>query len=420
MSLQRPLLIAVTVQFGCHFAKNIAPLKSFFSSDPDWSVTANEWALFQSAVTLPCIFFPWMLGRSVDSNPIHVKKILVAALVMVCIGQITFILAVHDHWFSLCLVGRFVFGVGEGLVSSLAGYIAAAYVPGHRMLSIGLTQAFHALAVASSKAILAPIANYYNNYIYALAWALLTCIVSLLAGVLWGRSSGKLEKAHPARCSSLSRRIVGNSLPLDFWLVTTMHLLFSSAHRLFGHIDASFLGQYYGESASRAGMASSITEFVAVFLSPILGALLDNYCTRYTLPRLLLGAAILGSLGYGMLGFNIGRPSSAALVMIGVVNGIVSTVMKSLIPECVESSAMATAFGIYESSESIGITAGSILVGRVAERARDDYSSVVPVFSGLLAIAAVLASVLVIRRTRKQSRNCSEGLDTFDTKQFVV
>jgi MFS family permease len=397
--MARNLATAVAVQFGGHFAKNIAPLKTFFSEDPSWVIQAGEWASFQSAVTLPSVLFPWFMGRSVDSKSLQTKTLLTLALAVTCIGEMMFVFAVKDHLLTMALIGRFVFGMGEGLVSSLTGYIAAIYFPGHRMLSLGITQSFHSIAVAVSKASLAPIANHYGDYLGALSWSLFACAGSLICGLLWyAPPDARVRQQRAQECKQVFVGDRGTNMPLEFWLVAGMHLLFSSAHRLFGHIDAAYFRHQYGQSASGAGMASSITEFVAVAVSPLLGALLDKHCTVHTLPKILLFTALLGSAGYALLGEGSGGPSTIALVMIGVVNGISPTVMKSVIPECVPLESMATAFGVYESSEAFGIVVGSLFVGEIATIAHDDYSSVVPMFSGLLLIAAGLASVLIYRR----------------------
>ena len=401
------ILTAVAVQFGPHFAKNIAPLKLYFSSDPDWAVNATSWGLFQSAVTLPCLIFPWLIGYAVDRNlPAH--KALISALVFACIGQVIFIIATSDRLLDFALFGRFVFGIGEGLTSALPGYIAVRFTPEHKLLAIGLTQSFHALAVALSKASLAPIANYFESYIAALFMGLFMTIFSLAVCVKWGARGTRMPKPRFEQvCNSpgsVQRRICCQGSPgklsLDFWLVAMMHLLFSSAHRLFGHVDAPFLGTKFGHSLAGAGLASSITEFVAVIIAPFLGNALDKYCTVHTLPIMLVIAACVGAFGYGLIAM-IDQSAfgvEVSLVMIGTVNGIAPTVMRSVIPETVHESAIATAFGVYEATESVGLFIGSILVGFVAERAHDDYSSVVPAFSFLLVLAALLAVFLVVRR----------------------
>ena len=398
---------AVTVQFGPHFAKNIAPLKLYFSSDPQWSINAADWGLFQTAVTVPCAIFPWLIGHSVDKN-VHPKTILVAALVFSCIGQLIFIIAVRDRLYDFSLLGRFVFGMGEGLTSSLTGYIAVRFAPRHKLFAIGMSQSFHALSVALSKATMAPIANYWASYVASLIVALLLCAISLTAACVWSPKEYRPTRPEDT-CNSpatISRKICCQGPPgkltVDFWIVAIMHLLFSSAHRLFGHVDAPFLGDKFGHSLSGAGYASSVTEFVAVMIAPFLGAMLDRYCTVHTLPVMLVGAAAVGAIGYAIIGYeSVGMAGlEVGLVMIGIVNGITPTVMRSVIPETVHDSVTATAFGVYESSESIGIAVGSVIVGMVAQRAHDDYSACIPVFSGLLVLAGALACGLVVKRNR--------------------
>ena len=396
------LLTAAGVQFGGHFAKNIAPLKLHFSEDILWDITTTKWGLLQSAVTLPCIFFPWMLGRTVDRKR-NVKKVLVASLVVVCIGELMFIMAAKNHWFTVCLMGRFVFGVGEGLVSSLSVYIAATSVPKYKMTAIGLTQSFHALAVACSKASLAYFAKIFHSYIAALVISLGVCCASLAVGCLWHPK--RTPTRGPASCHTDSSN-TNDSLSLDFWLVAGIHLMFSSSHRLFGHIDAPFLTEKFGHSVSIAGYTSSITEFVAMLVAPPMGLFLDKYCSLRSLPRILFACSCIGGMAYMVLtSQRTGLAAlEGALVCIGIVNGISPTVMKSIIPETVDVHQLAYAFGIYEASEAIGVVVGSVIVGEVADMFFGSYNNCVLIFAGLLLICSVLAGIFVIRRTHQSTR----------------
>lgn len=392
VSLQS-IFTGIVVQFGPHFAKNIAPLKSYFSADPGWEINATKWGLLQTAVSVPCALFPWIVGHYVD-RVLSARMVLFLSLLSTCIGQLVFIIATMDHLFDYALVGRFVFGIGEGLTSSLPGFIAVRYIPHRKMFAIGLTASFHALAVGLSKASLAPVANAYS-YVTSLELSLLMCFVSLVVGSCCMPANKPENTPH----QSYGRPGI---LPLDFWLVSSIHLLFSSAHRLFGHIDAAFLQEKLGQSASVSGYISSIAELVAVIVAPILGIVLDKYCSLHTLPTLLLGTAVTGTVAYGILGLDNDSllTTETCLVLIGIVNGITPTVMKSVVAESVHGSMAATAFGIYESAESFGVIVGSVLIGIAVERASEHYQVCVPVFSSLLAIASLISLILLIRRHR--------------------
>jgi MFS family permease len=419
MTLSSSLITAICVQFGGHFAKNIAPLKTFFSADPNWTISTTEWGMFQAAVVLPCTVFPWLLGHAVDGTG-DPKSVLVSALIIVCIGECMFILASKSHLFTSALVGRFVFGIGEGLTSSLSVFMAARYVPKYKMTAIGITQAFHSLAIASSKASLAYIANACGNYLYSLIVSLIVCGLSLLAGILWRPYTrrnmsvqvcdGTFPEGDPfisPRSEYTRARLCCQGRPgkltMDFWLVAIIHLLVSSSHRLFGHIDAAFLREKFGHTTAVAGGVSSITEFVAVLVAPILGFTLDSYCTIHTLPTLLLIASCGGGIAYSILAWGTCNDTglSVVLVVIGIVNGITPTVMKSVIPETVHENVLATAFGIYESSESVGVVFGSVGIGFLAELYDGKYDICIPMFGSGLMLAAFLSVILTTRRVRK-------------------
>ena len=385
------ILSAIVVQFGPHFAKNIAPLKTYFTLDPGWTINPTHWGLLQTAVSIPCAIFPWVVGRYVD-RALSAQTALTLSLIIVCVGQIVFIIAVKDNLFSFALFGRFVFGIGEGLTSSLPGCIAVKFIPRNKMFAIGLTASFHALAVGLSKATLAPVAL-HTSYVWALFLSFIMCLLSLLLSVF----------VVPVKVVNRVKRtqsVHQIKLPLDFWIVAAIHLLFSSSHRLFGHIDAPFLQEKLGHSASVAGYTSSLTELIAFVVAPILGAILDRHCPLHALPTLLLLAAVGGFVAYGVLAMPGISVTSAeiCLVLIGVVNGVTPTVLKAVVAETVSAKQSATAFGVYESSEAMGVIGGSVMIGLVVERAPEQhYDTCIPLFSVLLLISCILASVLLVR-----------------------
>jgi MFS family permease len=414
------LFTAAAVQFGPHFAKQIAyestfhfiysyrSLKVFFSADPLWSISASEWGLLQTAVTLPIALFPWLAGRSVDKN-VNVKTMLICALVITCIGQSVFVVGCHDHFIGTALLGRFIFGIGEGIVSSLAGYIAVHHRSSSRMLSIGIIQAFHALAVGLSKAVMAPIAEVCGSYVISLIGALFVCIFSFVSACKWRpeeveRTSGaRIDTCESpiSRHGKLCCQAPPGKLSLDFWAIASLHLLIASSHRLFGHIDAAFLGSKFRRSPAAAGILSSLTEFICIVVSPILGYILDHKRSSVTLPLLILFATISGCIGYAMLAFSErGFALEFGLMLVGAVNAISPTVMKSVVPETIHDTVLGTGLGIYESSESVGVLVGSVLIGIVAARFHDDYTHCIPAFAFIMFTAVIISVWVVVRRVR--------------------
>jgi MFS family permease len=417
------LLTALVVQFGPHFAKNVAPLKVYFSADPGWNITSYEWGLFQTAVTLPIAVFPWFVGRRIDTKA-PLKDMVVWALIMTCIGEYIFIVACKDKLFPMALFGRFCFGIGEGLTSALSGYIAVFFAPKHRLFAIGLVQSFHAMAVGLSKAILAPIAEVSRSYVTSLYSGLCFCFISLIGVSLWKPRGIRDRRPAEDTCDSPRSQQLKiccqgppGRLSIDFWTVALIHMLISSSHRLFGHIDAAFLALKFRRSPESAGYLSAITEVVSIAVCPLMGYLLDRHGSVMTLPRMLVFATVSGSIGYAILAFaSRGFALETGLWLIGIVNALTPTVMKSVVPETLHDSVLATGLGVYESSESFGVLAGSSLIGLIAARSGDDYSACVPIFSYMLVFAGMLSLSLVIRRTRTQRSIVSTYIDDTNAK----
>jgi hypothetical protein len=122
-----------------------------------------------------------------------------------------------------------------------------------------------------------------------------------------------------------------------------------------------------------------------------------------------------------MLAFATGGFSlEIGLTLVAIVNSISPTVLKSVVPETVHDSVLATGLGVYESMESAGVLTGSLLIGAAAARSGDDYSTCVPVFVVLLLIACCLSIALLVRRNNVEKDISSIYIDTGETKHFYT
>ncbi|KAF4697637.1 hypothetical protein FOZ63_027439 [Perkinsus olseni] len=422
------LLVAVLVQFGAHFIKTISPLKAYYAKDPKWSppIDSLRWGWFQSIGTLPNLILPAIGGVIVDKRW-GVKLGVMFFLGVVCIGQFIFFLGTRIHTYWLAMTGRFIAGVGQGCVSSLTGAIAAIYFPNKITFAIGLTESFHSLSGVVSKTTLAPVAElFHGDYSMSILWGLFWCLVSSVVSYWWLKMS---KKTRYRQMPQQHVRVKGAAifrdfrrtlmLPLAFWVVCILHLLFSNAHRVFGHIDADYLRAKYNYSKVESGQSAAITDSLGIILSPLMGLAID-YTGRsaVSLPVILMVAGLIGSLGYYLLSSDLLASPDVPLFMLSFCNAITPTVLRATVPSAIQGSGalFATAYGCYEVMEAAGVFIGGWMVGLV-KTMTGTYQEVVLWFAFSLILAVLLSLTLLVMQSRRGKAAAETGSTTSDEEE---
>ncbi|KAF4678477.1 hypothetical protein FOZ60_016562 [Perkinsus olseni] len=346
---------------------------------------------------------------------------------VVCIGQFIFFLGTRIHTYWLAMTGRFIAGVGQGCVSSLTGAIAAIYFPNKITFAIGLTESFHSLSGVVSKTTLAPVAElFHGDYSMSILWGLFWCLVSSVVSYWWLKMS---KKTRYRQMPQQHVRVKGAAifrdfrrtlmLPLAFWVVCILHLLFSNAHRVFGHIDADYLRAKYNYSKVESGQSAAITDSLGIILSPLMGLAID-YTGRsaVSLPVILMVAGLIGSLGYYLLSSDLLASPDVPLFMLSFCNAITPTVLRATVPSAIQGSGalFATAYGCYEVMEAAGVFIGGWMVGLV-KTMTGTYQEVVLWFAFSLILAVLLSLTLLVMQSRRGKAAAETGSTTSDEEE---
>jgi len=208
-------------------------------------------------------------------------------------------------------------------------------------------------------------------------------------------------------------------MPRHMYLILVIHFCTSGAHRLFSHIDTAFFySEYFNLNKTdhgknvpeadlrEAGLMSGSASFLGLFVPPLLGFLF-TWCRRdnpVRLPTILMIISCwIGALGYFMLA-RLMNPI-LPLSMLSLVNSFTPTLLKVLVATAVPFESYATAYGMFEASESAVKTFGGVLVG-IDRDTTGSYIDAVDMF-GCLLLGASLFSILFLcfEKTMPNSRN---------------
>ena len=332
------LALAMLIPFGPHLVKScLSSLASYFLSSPTFPLTHAEFGSFQSALSLPNLFIPFLGGLLLDLRGSPSGTLLFLAFTLV--GHTLFTLACQAQSYPSALVSRALFGLGQGSTVVAQGRIAAVYFRGHEMVfAIAVCESLHNLSALIARLYVVPMAEWSGTYIASLWVGVAACALSMAAGAVYWYIDPHLERedervtaektttavdsgvsevgdetvaselpdeaaltptsnapsirlstsistdslssssstASSGSGASFTALLQRRALPISFLLLCLVHLVHSNSYHLFDYISANFLQTKYNTTVMHSAVLSSITSCSAIVLCPIAGYLLDH------------------------------------------------------------------------------------------------------------------------------------------------
>ena len=179
------LLLAMLIPFGPHLVKScLSSLASYFLSSPTFPLTHTEFGSFQSALSLPNLFIPFLGGLLLDLRGSPSGTLLFLAFTLV--GHALFTLACQAQSYTSALAARALFGLGQGSTVVAQGRIAAVYFRGHEMVfAIAVCESLHNLSALIARLYVVPMAEWSGTYIASLWVGVAACVLSMVAGMVY-------------------------------------------------------------------------------------------------------------------------------------------------------------------------------------------------------------------------------------------
>lgn len=450
------LFLAMLIPSGGHVVKSsMASLLPTIFKDPSFELTHAQAGALQSAISVPNLFLPFFGGLALDFR--SAPRATMFFLLLTIIGQIFFTAAVHYHSYTWALVSRVLFGIGEGNTVVSQGSIAARYFSGRELVfAIGVCESAHELSNWIARAGVVPAAQWLGNYEWSLLLAAFTCVVSLIAGMLFLRLESEEKKErqrqnslygdvppqlghqdsyhlmrryshsqyHRSNSSSSSNPLHSPggsiipqyaSLPVCFAILCLLHLVHSNSYHLFDYISSDFIKTKYNVSIEHAGYLASITSACAIFLCPVAGLILDRYGRKM---HVVSVCSAITCTSFLLLAFTDITPI-LPLLMLSLSQSFVPTILRSSVPQLTPSYLVGTAYGLYQVMESLGAVVGHATVGWVVDTqgSVSGYRTDLLGFAGMAATACLFANLLsVLDKSRGGALNRPNLLSRVSTE----
>lgn len=323
--------------------------------------------------------------------------------------------------------GRFVFGWGsESLVVAQSAIFSRWFKGKELAFSFGVGLTLSRLGTLFSFNTEALIAEYFNDYRAALWAAVLLCVVSVLANLVYIIMDRRGEKVLGLHEEGAGDKIVLSDIKKftsSYWYVTLLCVTFYSAIFPFTALSTDFFHEKYGlpltagseggffyqvfyniiHMFSTAGGTTTIIIFASMVCAPIFGGLIDKFGKRASV--MLVGSVLMVPSFLTMAFTNV-APAFPMMVL-GASFVLVPAAMWPSIPLIVEKNRVGTAFGLTTMIQNIGLALFPWLNGLLRDTTHD-YTASLVMFSTL----GLFGLVFTILLRRVETGPHAHGLET--------
>lgn len=361
-----------------------------------------------TAYSIAAIISVFIGGILIDILGTRRSSILFSLLVVAGAMVVAF-----SHNYLLMWIGRFVFGAGsESLVVAQSAILARWFKGKELALSFGVALTLSRLGTMFSFNTEALIATHFGSYSFALWAAVVFCLISLLANVVYVIMDKYGEKALALSEEGAEEKIVLKDIKLfkpSYWYVVLLCVTFYSAIFPFTALSTDFFvdkwniprvaeatgGFFYQvfnnffHMFSTAGGITSIIIFASMVLAPFAGHFVDKVGKRGTL--MVLGSLILIP-SYLIMAFTNIYPAYP-MSLLGAAFVLVPAAMWPSVPLIVPKKAVGTAFGLMTFIQNIGLALFPFLNGKLRD-VTHSYTASMIMFASLGLFGLVFAFLL--------------------------
>ena len=310
-------------------------------------------------------------------------------------------------------IGMFFFGAGSETLIIAQSSILARWFRGKELaLAFGIALTVSRLGSLFSFNTEALIAEFFNNYRYALWAGLLFCLMSVLCNVVYVFLDKKGEHALGLKEEEVEEKIVFSDIAKfkpSFWFVTLICVTFYSAIFPFQHFASDFFHTKWeipmeagGEGGffyqvfiniihmfSTAPGITAIITFASMVFAPFAGRLVDKIGRRASL--MILGSVLMIP-AHLLLGITHITPIFS-MIILGAAFVLVPAAMWPSVPLIVSKNRVGTAFGLMTMVQNVGLGLFPWLNGKLFDMS-GNYTAGQIMFASLGLFGLVFALLL--------------------------
>ncbi len=401
------LLFVSLLTFGSYFAYDIigaiAP-----TLVEELGASRGTVGAFYTTYSIAAILSVLLGGLLIDYLGTRKASLIFSILVFIGAALVAF----ADN-LTLLFVGRFIFGAGsEPLVVAQSAILARWFKGKELALSFGIALTVSRMGTMFSFNTGELIASHYGGFKAALIAAMVFCLLSLLANLVYIVMDRRGERLLQLKDESSEEKIVFKDIKKfkpSFWHISMLCVLFYSAIFPFTALSTDFFVDKWGISRvaetsggffyqvfnnlfhmfTTAGGVSSIIIFASMVLAPFAGHLVDKFGKRASL---MIFGSIVMIPSYLMMGFTSIYPAYA-MIMLGAAFVLVPAAMWPSVPLIVKKEHVGTAFGIITFIQNIGLALFPYLNGWLRDTTHT-YTASMIMFAGLGVFGLFFAFML--------------------------
>ncbi|CAG4998783.1 unnamed protein product [Parnassius apollo] len=368
------LLLMCFLCFGSYFCYDTpGALADNFKGDSH--LNTSQFALLYSIYSWPNVILCFIGGYLIDRY-FGIRLGTIIYMIIVTLGAIIFATGVYINAYWLMILGRFIFGIGgESLQVAVNSYVVLWFKGKELNMVFGLQLSFSRFGSTVNFWVMEPIyrwvANYYGGYErlgVALFIASLTCVGSLICGLLLGWMDYRAEKI-------LGRREEHNSEEplrlLDivhfkpvFWLVSVICVAYYLAIFPFIALGKLFFERKFDFLPQDANTVNSMVYLLSAALSPFFGILIDK-TGRNVMWVIISTITTIGA--HFLLAFTFFNPYLGVIIL-GISYSLLASGLWPLVALIVAGNQLGTAYGICQAVQNLGLATVLILAGVIVDR----------------------------------------------------
>jgi MFS family permease len=401
------LLLAVTsvLSFGSHFGRH------FLSSlgpaiMTRLSITRTEFGLTFSIQEVPGVCVPILGSVLISAAHVRLGPAAVVLASVLSLGQVLTAVAIHLRSYQSLLLGRLLFGLGDGCLVVVQGAIVGERFKHGGKLSLAFGTMILSSRLSSYAGLVSP--KFLSDSLGLVPSTYLSssaCCLSLLAAAVYayfldssvGNSS--VSNAESEATPSFIRQVweTVRKFRLPFWLVACCWGMLASAVFTPLHFasDIALTSPVAALSARQniSGLVSGGILLLSAFVSPIAGFAQDRVGRRVSI---LFSACSITSVGLLVCAYGV--QSNAVLVLAGltlIAIGFAAApvTLLSCVAICVDREQLPAALGLYKASENVVMSQAHWVAGALRDKSQT-YFWTLAFLSGLAGLGSAAASAL--------------------------
>lgn len=352
----------------------------------DISFSNSQAGMLMGAYAIPGIFIPFLIAFL--ASRYNKKSIILIALLVLIVGLVAFSMAGS---FTTLLIYRLIAGIGATVLVVLAPLLVTMFFDKTNM---GIAMGIFNTAVPFGTVIAASLFGILGEKIH---WRSIVLGIALFVAVVLVINIFKLylpkkETNKEANVAS-EESSVGLLSNANLWLLVLIWALGNS--QLLAYV--TFVPQHFqniGMTMQSAGLLTSFIMLVPIFLSPVVGIIIDKTGWKR---RLLLAGTIIMAISFILISRGTyGLPIWAFTLGVGFTP--IPIFVFSLLPELIKPRQMAMGLGILTAASNLGIAIGPSAFGFLLDKTGGNFNL------GFIILAFISLVIILALSGLKQTR----------------